>query len=50
MSVDNKLEGIIGKFDVSGFDNNYLRRRGEIINCLDYILCTFFRMSVDVRG
>lgn len=43
------MGGVIGKFDVSSFDNNYLQRRHAIINCLDYILRILFRaMSADV--
>lgn len=43
------MGGVIGKFDVSRFDNNYLRRRA-IINCLDYILRAFFRTSAAERN
>jgi len=45
--VDNRRGGVIGKFYVSSFDNNYLRRRLAIINWLDYILRIFF--SVQAR-
>lgn len=44
----NRVGGVIGKFDVSSFDNNYLRQhRGDYQSSGLHLACFFF-FSVDV--
>lgn len=49
--VDNRVGGVMGRFDVSSFNHNYLRQRAAIINRPDWHLASFsFASAYAIEG